>query len=68
MSCSLDSKVILWDLDKERHIQIYEHPDVPVKMMFNPELDNLFVSGSLDKGVRLWSIDDINKPIDTMWT
>jgi WD40 repeat protein len=32
LSCSLDQKVILWDLNKERHMQIFEHPDIPVKI------------------------------------
>ena len=66
LSCSFDHKVILWDLNKERPVQIFEHHDVPVKVQFNPELDNLFISGSLDKAIRLWSIDEKSKPIETI--
>ena len=68
LTCSFDQRVILWDLNLDKHIQIYEHPNVTVKVCFNPELDNLFVSGCLDRTVRLWKIDQKidqkSKPID----
>ncbi|CDW88776.1 wd repeat-containing protein [Stylonychia lemnae] len=68
LTCSFDCKVILWDLQKERHIEIFEHQDVPTKVAFNPDLDNLFVTGSLDKTLRLWNIDQKLKPLDTQQT
>ena len=38
LTCSLDCKVILWDLNKDTHVQIFEHPDVPTKICFNPDV------------------------------
>jgi len=68
LTCSFDHQVILWDLLKERHVEIFEHSDVPTKVAFNPDLDNLFVTGSLDKTMRLWNIDQKSKPLDTQLT
>ena len=64
LSCSFDHKVILWDLNQEGNLplQIFEHPDVPVNVMFNPENNKMFVSGSLDRVVRLWKIDNNLNP------
>ena len=64
LSCSFDHKVILWDLNQEGNLplQIFEHPDVPVTVMFNPENHKMFVSGSLDRVVRLWKIDNNLNP------
>ena len=41
LTCSLDNKVILWDLSKETHVEIFEHPDVPTKVCFNPDVRKL---------------------------
>ena len=38
LTCSLDNKAILWDLSKETHVEIFEHPDVPTKVCFNPDV------------------------------
>lgn len=38
LTCSLDNKVILWDLSKDTHLMIFEHPDVPTKVCFNPDV------------------------------
>lgn len=65
LTCSFDQKVILWDLNKDIHVHIYEHSDVPSRACFNPELSNLFVTGSLDRTIRLFSADQHKlKPID----
>ena len=41
LSCSLDQKVILWDLKKEMLVEIFEHPDIPTKICFNSEVCSL---------------------------
>mmetsp|Transcript_32566 Transcript_32566/g.31802 ORF Transcript_32566/g.31802 Transcript_32566/m.31802 type:complete len:130 (-) Transcript_32566:900-1289(-) len=64
LTCSFDQKVILWDLNKETHVQIFEHQDVPSKACFNPVMSNLFVTGCLDRSIRVFSIDQL-KAIDT---
>ena len=50
LSCSFDLKVILWDLDKENTplMDIFEHPEVPSQVCFNPYFTETFVSVSLD--------------------
>ncbi len=63
LSCSMDNKVILWDLNKDTHISIFEHPDVPTKVCFNPDLDHLFVTVCLDKAIRVWDMNS-HKPLD----
>ena len=59
LSCSFDQKVILWNLQSENNLalQIFEHPDVPAQISFCPDNPQIFVSGSLDGAVRVWSID-----------
>ena len=47
-TCSLDSKVILWNIDKEGPENVFELMDAPTCISFHPELENIFVTGSLD--------------------
>ena len=56
MSCSFDLKVILWDLDRENYIvEVFEHPEVPSQVCFNPNYNESFVSVCVDQVVRLWN-------------
>ena len=54
---SLDSKVILWNIDKEGPAKVFELSDTPTCISFHPDLENIFVTGSLDQTIRRWSID-----------
>ena len=56
-TCGLDLKVILWNIEKETPEMIFELKDAPVCISFHPELENIFVTGSLDQIIRRWSID-----------
>ncbi len=47
-TCGLDLKVILWNIEKETPEMIFELKDAPVCLSFHPELENIFVTGSLD--------------------
>jgi len=35
--------VILWDLSKDTHLMIFEHPDVPTKVCFNPDVRKVMI-------------------------
>lgn len=63
VTCSLDFKIILWNIDKETPEKVYDLKDAPTCIAFHPELENIFVSGSLDQTIRRWSIEDTEKPI-----
>ena len=63
-TCSLDQKVILWNIDKESPEKIYDLKDAPTCICFHPELENIFVTGSLDQTVMRWDIDQPEKNLD----
>ena len=44
-------------------MQIFEHPDVPSQVCFNPDLQKNFVTVSLDQAVRVWHIEKKNSPL-----
>ena len=64
LSCSFDSKVILWSLQSENSqpVQIYQHDDVPSQISFAPGHQETFVSGCLDGAIMLWSLKQ-KKPL-----
>jgi len=56
-TCSLDQKVILWRIGKEGPEKVFDLRDSPTCIAFHPELENIFITGSLDQTIRRWSID-----------
>ena len=54
LSASYDHSVILWNTDMQKPQQIFEHPDIVTSVCFKPE-SNIFVTGSFDKILRIWS-------------
>ena len=64
ISCSLDCKIILWNIEKEGPEKIFELNDAPTCLSFHPELENIFITGSLDQSIRRWSIDQSEKCLD----
>jgi WD40 repeat protein len=64
VTCSLDCKAILWRIDKEAPEQIYDHGDALTCVSFHPVLENIFVTGSLDQSIRIWSMDQSDSCLD----
>lgn len=52
----MDKTVKLWHVDRDRCLQTFEHEDFVTSVKFHPLDDRFFLSGSLDNGVRLWSV------------
>lgn len=42
--------------------------DAPTCISFHPELENIFVTGSLDQTIRRWSIDQPENSLDEIET
>lgn len=57
-TCSLDQKIILWEINKEKPVKVYELKDAPTCIAFHPDLQNIFVSGNLDQTIRRYNIQD----------
>jgi len=60
--------VILWNIDKDGPIKIFEVKDAPTCISFHPELENIFVTGSLDQSIRRWSIDQPDDCLEVIHT
>ena len=63
LSASLDYSVILWNIsEKQSFIKKFIHNDMLTCVSFYPFDDNIFISGCLDRFVRLWKIMSDKKP------
>lgn len=58
LSASTDASVRLWHPSKSDCLGIFPHKDIVTSVAFHPKDDRLFVSGSFDCRVRLWSVED----------
>ena len=58
LSASMDRTVRLWHHTRAEALGIFEHLDYVTAVAFHPRDPRLFVSGSLDGKLRLWSIQD----------
>lgn len=58
LSASMDKKVMLWHVERERPLKVFLHPDFVTCLKFYPLDDRFFVSGCLDHKCRMWSILD----------
>lgn len=56
LSASMDRTVRLWHCSRNDCLGVFRHPDFVTSVAFHPKDDRLFMSGSLDCRVRLWSI------------
>ena len=59
LSASVDYFVILWDISKKNNCLIgkYEHGDYVTCVQFSPVNENLFITGSFDKFLRIFHIN-----------
>ena len=63
LSASLDYTVILWDIkEKQSFIRKFIHNDMLTSVSFHPFDDNIFITGCLDRFIRIWKILSDKKP------
>ena len=62
LSCSDDSTISLWDLEKDLTIiRTYEeHTSYVMKIAINPKDSDMFASCSVDKKIKIWSFSKKN--------
>ena len=60
LSASIDHFVILWDISDENNclLEKYEHGDLITSVQFSPTNANYFITGCLDKYVRIYNISN----------
>eukprot|EP00271_Cylindrocystis_brebissonii_P021390 TRINITY_DN757_c0_g1_i1.p1 TRINITY_DN757_c0_g1~~TRINITY_DN757_c0_g1_i1.p1 ORF type:complete len:1112 (+),score=177.21 TRINITY_DN757_c0_g1_i1:2425-5760(+) len=58
ISASTDKTVRLWHVSVDMCLRVFHHSDSVTSVDFSPCDDSLFVSGSLDKKGRLWSVGE----------
>lgn len=58
LSASMDKTVRLWHYSRPDALGIFQHLDYVTSVAFHPRDPRLFVSGSLDCKLRLWSIQE----------
>ncbi|ODQ81226.1 hypothetical protein BABINDRAFT_160608 [Babjeviella inositovora NRRL Y-12698] len=56
LSGSMDGTAVLWHVDRLVPLHTFKHDDFVTSVAFHPLDDRFFLSGSLDKKLRLWSI------------
>ncbi|XP_042404841.1 uncharacterized WD repeat-containing protein C18H10.05-like [Zingiber officinale] len=57
LSASKDKTVRMWKVGCESCVKVFYHNDYVTCVQFNPLDDAHFISGSLDRKVRIWSVD-----------
>lgn len=63
LTASLDHYVILWDVNNENSLlHKYQHGDMVTSVSFSPFVQNIFITGCLDRFVRIWSFNPDTKP------
>ena len=62
LSSSIDGYVILWNvnlLEQNAKIQSFNHEKIVTCVLFSPTEKNIFITGCLDKVIRIWDISSI---------
>lgn len=60
LTASMDKTVRLWHHSRADALGIFQHLDYVTSVAFHPKDPRMFLSGSLDCKLRLWSIQDRN--------
>jgi hypothetical protein len=58
LSASMDRTVRVWHFSRPDSLGVFRHPDFVTSVAFHPRDDRVFITGSLDCRLRLWSIAD----------
>eukprot|EP00956_Cyclotella_meneghiniana_P015171 scaffold23014_cov71-Cyclotella_meneghiniana.AAC.4 len=58
LTASLDSSVRLYHHSKSHCLHLFKHADLVASVAFHPTDERYFISGGIDKKLRLWSIPD----------
>eukprot|EP00569_Conticribra_weissflogii_P002719 CAMPEP_0171336938 /NCGR_PEP_ID=MMETSP0878-20121228/6370_1 /TAXON_ID=67004 /ORGANISM="Thalassiosira weissflogii, Strain CCMP1336" /LENGTH=1011 /DNA_ID=CAMNT_0011838503 /DNA_START=25 /DNA_END=3060 /DNA_ORIENTATION=+ len=58
LSASLDSSVRLYHFSKPGCLHLFKHVNLVASVAFHPNDDRYFISGGVEKKLRLWSIPD----------
>ena len=66
LSASLDKTVRLWHVSRPDCLMICRHPDVVSGVAFHPLNDRYFLTGCLDKKLRVWDMQG-GTPVVTAW-
>jgi WD40 repeat protein len=56
LSASADRNVRLWHVSRDECLQFFRHPDIVTSLDFHPTQDRYFVSGCMDRRLRVWDI------------
>ena len=62
LSSSVDGYVILWNVNLEEQkskIESFNHEKIVTSVSFSPTEKNMFITGCLDKIIRIWDISSI---------
>lgn len=71
VTVSLDHFAILWDINSTSSIGVYNHRSIipcvdfypNTKNLFSENDDDIFVTGSFDRLIRVWSVKDPKEPL-----
>lgn len=58
LSASIDGTVRLWTPTRSDCLAVFPHSDIVTSVAFHPRDDRIFISGSFDCRIRLWSIEE----------
>ncbi|KAI8058328.1 hypothetical protein BDF22DRAFT_739736 [Syncephalis plumigaleata] len=58
LSSSMDKTVKLWHVTRDECLYTFKHSDFVTSVAFHPKDERLFLSGSMDGKLRLWSIPE----------
>ena len=67
VSVSVDYKAILWNINLNNYVNIYQHNSIVASVSFFPYFNNnnnddIFITGGFDQKIRIWSINSSEKP------
>jgi WD40 repeat protein len=58
LTASLDSSVRLYHYSKPQCLHLFKHANLVASVAFHPSDERYFISGGIDKKLRMWSITD----------